>query len=158
MTEQEVREQTENHIRTVFNFMGLVAFELGRRAICHDSSKLESPEFEVFSEFTEKLRGSTYGSAEYKQFLADMKPALDHHYANNSHHPEHFPNGIDGMNIFDLVEMLCDWKAATLRHADGNLSRSIEINAERFKMSDQLKNIFKNSVPFFEGIKNERPD
>ena len=155
MTEQEVREETQKHINTVTSILLIIATRLRLRGLDHDKSKLESPEFETFMEFTEKLRGSTYGSPEYKQFLAGMKPALDHHYAHNSHHPEHFPNGIDGMNILDLIEMLCDWKAATLRHADGDLARSIEINSERFKMSNQLKSIFKNSVSLFEGVKYE---
>ena len=31
----------------------------------------------------------TYGSDEYKACLTEMKPALDHHYAANRHHPEH---------------------------------------------------------------------
>lgn len=28
--------------------------------------------------------------------------------------------------------MLCDWKAGTMRHADGDLVKSIRINAGRF--------------------------
>ena len=50
----------------------------------------------------------------------------------------------------DVVEMFCDWKAATERHADGNLERSIEINRERFKMSDQLVAIFQNTRAWIE--------
>ena len=46
------------------------------------------------------------------------------------------------MNLIDIVEMICDWKAATLRHNDGNLLKSVEINAKRFGMDDQLKQIF----------------
>jgi hypothetical protein len=37
-----------------------------------------------------------------------MAPALKHHYENNRHHPEHFKNNIDDMNLIDLIEMLCD--------------------------------------------------
>lgn len=74
-----------------------------------------------------------------------MKPALDHHYANNAHHPEHFPNGVNGMTLLDIVEMFCDWKAATERHADGSLARSIQINRERFGISDQLAEIMENT-------------
>ncbi len=59
------------------------------RFTCHDRSKTESPEVECFDEYTPKLKGATYGSDEYKQWLAEMKPALDHHYAANRHHPEH---------------------------------------------------------------------
>lgn len=75
-----------------------------------------------------------------------MKPALDHHYAHNRHHPEHFPDGIRGMSLLDLVEMLADWKAATERHADGDLARSIEINQARFGYGDELKVVLRNTA------------
>ena len=77
-----------------------------------------------------------------------MKIALDHHYANNSHHPEHYPNGVDGMNLFDLLEMLLDWKAATERHADGDIAKSLEINRGRFKLSDQTVAVLDNTIRF----------
>ena len=48
-----------------------------------------------------------------------FKPAIDHHYANNRHHPEHWPNGINDMTLMDLIEMLADWKAATARNKNG---------------------------------------
>jgi hypothetical protein len=47
--------------------------------------------------------------------------------------------------------MLCDWKAATLRHDDGDIRRSIEINQERFGYSDELKQILINTLPLIEG-------
>lgn len=120
--------------------------ELLRRANKHDNSKLESPEVEIFDEMTPKLAGCTYGSEEYKGFLGKMKPALDHHYAQNSHHPEHYKEGVDGMNLFDLMEMFFDWKAASERHNDGNINKSIEVNGGRFKMSQQLIRIFENTA------------
>lgn len=120
--------------------------ELIRRANAHDDSKLKSPEVEVFDEMTPKLAGSTYGSAEYKSFLEKMKPALDHHYANNSHHPEHHNDGVNGMTLFDVMEMLFDWKAASERHDDGEISRSITANARRFNLSHQLVSILRNTV------------
>lgn len=83
--------------------------------------------------------------------LAEIKPALEHHYANNTHHPEFYPDGIRGMSLLDLVEMLCDWKAATLRHADGDIRKSIEINQSRFKYSDELKQVLLNTLPVIEG-------
>ena len=112
----------------------------------HDRSKLESPEAEVFEVMTEKLKGSTYGSPEYTAMLAEMKPALDHHYAHNRHHPEYHKDGIKGMNLIDLMEMVCDWKAATLRHADGDIEKSLEINQKRFGYSDELRQIFINTI------------
>ena len=53
---------------------------------------------------------------------------------------------VSGMDLLDIVEMLCDWKAATLRHADGNILKSIEINRKRFGIDDQLANILINTV------------
>ena len=76
---------------------------------------------------------STYGSDEYKQFLVGMGEGLNHHYANNDHHPEHWQHGIADMDLIQVIEMLADWKAATLRHENGSLSRSIAQNAERFE-------------------------
>lgn len=50
------------------------------------------------------------------------------------------------MSLLGLVEMFCDWKAASERHGDGSIRRSIEVNGVRFKMSSQLVMIFENSV------------
>jgi hypothetical protein len=145
------RPDTCAHIRQVQSLLGRVIEELERRRSVHDASKLESPEKEAFDEFTPKLAGTTYGSEDYKGYLAAMKSALDHHYAANSHHPEHFPDGVLGMSLLDLVEMICDWKAATLRHHDGDIRRSIEINQGRFGYSDELKRILSNTLAVIEG-------
>lgn len=116
------------------------------RGVRHDASKLESPEVEVFAEYTPKLSSTPFGSEEYYSNLENMKTALDHHYASNRHHPEHFVNGINDMTLVDILEMFCDWKASTLRHNDGNLLKSIETNAERFHMDGQLKQILLNTA------------
>lgn len=140
------RIATYEHIQTVQRIMGNAIGDLLNRSAVHDQSKLVSPEVEIFDEFTPKLKDSTYGSDEYTSFIAAMKPALDHHYAANSHHPEHYADGIKGMSLLDLIEMLCDWKAATLRHADGDIRRSIDINQNRFGYSDELKQIMLNTL------------
>lgn len=137
---------TQLHIKRVAQLLSQAAAELLRRATVHDDSKLKSPEKEFFDEFTPLLAGSTYGSDEYKGFLQKLKVGLDHHYKNNSHHPEHYPNGINGMDLFDIIEMFFDWKAAGERHNDGNIYKSIEINKKRFEMSDQLAQIFENTA------------
>jgi len=138
--------ETEKHIDQVRTRLLWVAYQLILRSAVHDKTKLEDPELATFAEVTPKLLKMTYGSEEYMQTLAQMKPALEHHYAHNSHHPEHYPNGVDGMDLLDLIEMFCDWKAATLRHADGSLEKSIEVNKKRFGLSDQLCNIFRNTI------------
>jgi len=137
---------TLKHIKRVSKLLTEASIELIKRANCHDDSKLENVEKELFDEFTPKLKYTTYGSDEYKEHLKGLGVALTHHYENNSHHPEKYENGVNGFDLFDLIEMFFDWKAATERHADGNILKSIEINKERFKMSDQLIDIFKNTA------------
>lgn len=140
------RFKTLRHIEAVRNHLNLCIRELIARGEQHDQSKLQSPEREMFDEFTEKLRGSTYGSEEYKGFLKDMAEPLAHHYANNRHHPEHFKNGIKDMTLIDILEMLCDWKSSSMRHNDGNILKSIEINQKRFEYSEDLRRILENTA------------
>lgn len=142
MNQLETNSETLTHIRRVQQLLHEVVANLIERARIHDQSKLAEPEASVFAEYTAKLKGTTYGSPEYQAFLAGMRPALEHHYKNNRHHPEHWPNGIKDMSLIDLIEMFCDWKAATERHADGSLLKSIELNKKRFGYGDELERIF----------------
>jgi hypothetical protein len=203
---EDSRIETRKHIGMVQGLMGRVIADLAQRQQVHDQSKLVSPEVEVFDAMTPKLAASTYGSEEYRGFLAQMKPALDHHYAHNSHHPEHFrwwcglcerrftdaqwevapqgPNdsglrycpvccregmiyeaylevqtgkGLHGMSLLDVLEMLCDWKAATLRHNDGDIRKSISLNQKRFGYSDELKQILLNTLPAVDALAQPTP-
>ena len=169
------KKDTETHILTVLRYIAVVCSALVGRATDHDASKLAEPEKSIFDEFTPKLKTSTYGSEEYKSFLTEMGTALKHHYENNRHHPEHFIyyecNGcfkrfdkepkvcdicgysqftnrsdISQMTLVDIIEMLCDWKAATERHADGDILKSLDVNKKRFEISDQLVSIMRNTV------------
>lgn len=146
MTLDECRVETQKHIEKVRRYIRFFTDKLTSRGVNHDVAKLESPEVELFAEYTPKLATTEYNSEEYKQCLAGLKPALDHHYATYRHHPEHFANGVNDMNLIDLVEMLADWKAASERQHNGNLLTSIEVNANRFKMTDQLKQILLNTA------------
>lgn len=138
------------HICRVNQLLDKVAIELIKRGQKHDESKLHPPESNLFAEYTPILSSMTYGSDEFNKVKEKLKVALDHHYANNRHHPENHKNGINDMNLIDIIEMFCDWKASSERHNDGNLKKSIEINKLRFGMSDQLAKIFENTVSFIE--------
>lgn len=151
------RADNLRHSLRVGEYMVQMINEASQRSVKHDLSKTEPPELEVFNEYTSKLRDSTYGSEEYKEFLKGMKPGLDHHYANNRHHPEWHADGVNDMTLIDLLEMLADWKAATERHADGDLVRSFEIQKERFGISDQLTRILANTARHFGWIEGDQP-
>jgi hypothetical protein len=147
MTEEyDSRIDTVTHIHRVGELLDGVRQEIDRVSLYHDHSKLREPEKAVFDEVTPKLKAMTYGSEEYAASLADMKPALDHHYSYNRHHPEHFGDGVMDMDMIDLLEMLADWKAAGERHADGYIERSLEINEKRFGIPTELMKILRNTV------------
>lgn len=143
-------DDTMEHINKVRWFLIKVAVELIDRGVHHDESKLVEPEKSVIDEFTPKMKHLIYNSPEYQQCLKEMKPALDYHYTHNSHHSEFYPNGINDMNLIDIVELLLDWLAATQRNPGGDIYKSIEIGKTRFGISDQLSQIFINTVKFFE--------
>lgn len=146
MKQYDSEEDTRKHIAKVWELGEAVISVLDFNLTNHDDSKLNSPEKETFDEMTPKLAGTTYGSDIYKDYLKSMEVALDHHYFCNKHHPEHFENGIEGMSLMNVLEMLIDWKAATLRHDDGDIMKSIELNQGRFGYSNDLKQIFINTV------------
>ena len=146
LTVAECQVETQKHIEAVRKYIRFMIDKIDMRGVKHDASKLESPEVEIFAEYTPKLNATSFGTEEYYTNLEQMKPALEHHYAANRHHPEHFVNGVNDMTLIDIIEMICDWKASTLRHNDGNLLKSIEINAERFHMDGQLLQILINTA------------
>lgn len=147
------RPETQAHIDRVRHFIYSVQENLVRRADRHDASKLVSPEVEAFDIATPKLAGLVYGSEEYKQSLRDLGPALQHHFKANDHHPEHYENGVRGMSLMALIEMLCDWRAAServkQRTDDPEKVKSFEsglaFNKERFGISDDLYEILLNT-------------
>ena len=146
----ECRWATQQHIENVRKNIRFFTDRLTTRGVEHDKSKLDSPEIELFAEHTDDLKNLEYGSEEYKQSLETLKPALEHHYAVNKHHPQFWKNGINDMSLIDLIEMFCDWKASSERNKNGNLLKSIEINAKRFGISNQLTQILINTARLLE--------
>ncbi len=143
------KKDTQDHMEKVARLLGRFLAHIARRGRDHDTSKLESPEKELFDKYTPLLQDTTYGSAEYKQYLDEMGAALRHHYENNRHHPEHYGLGVNQMTLIDIIEMFCDWKAASMRHADGDFAASLEHSRKRFDIEDQLHNIFINTANEF---------
>ena len=137
---------TLEHIGKVQERLKEIRDHLRIRGNGHDSSKLREPEKSGFDMLTPKLASLVYGSDEYRAALAEAKPVIDHHYAANSHHPEHYENGIAGMSLLDLVEMLCDWKGASERTKQGSIAQSLEHNRQRFAINGQLYSILVNTV------------
>jgi hypothetical protein len=139
-------DDTIDHMTKVRKRIAEITNALIARGSVHDLSKLQEPEKSGYDQLVTKLTDVVYGSDEYRAALAEAQPTIAHHYAANSHHPEHYPNGIAGMSLLDLVEMLCDWKAASERTKQGSIAQSLPVNQGRFGISDQLFSILENTV------------
>ena len=144
---------TLRHSLRVAELMGEPIKELIDRSVRHDLSKTREPELATYDQVVPRLREATYGTAEHAALVAAMGEGLRHHYAHNRHHPEHFPDGINGMTLVDLIEMLADWKAATERGRDGDLARSMQLNRERFGVSAQLMDILVNTARHYQWLR-----
>jgi hypothetical protein len=136
-------EDVTKHRKQVEWWMNGFAQVLIGRSKYHDASKLEAPEKQIFDVFTPRLKTLVFGSEEYKAALAEMGAGLKHHYEGNRHHPEHYPDGISGMTLHDVVEMLCDWMTAA--GAKGN-PVDLEMLGKRFDICPQLLQIFENTL------------
>lgn len=118
------------------------------RALSHDDSKLREPELSAFASLPD-LSGIEYGSPEYKAGLEKIKPVIQGHYAKNDHHPQHFEDGVNGMSLMALIEMLCDWRAATERGlVEGEdyakaFMDNFDANFARFNIDPQLGDILR---------------
>lgn len=130
---------TEEHISKVQARLQEMIGNLTVRAAHHDESKLAAPEKAGYDALQDKLAGRDYDAVAW-----DV--ALLHHYANNRHHPEHHENGIAGMTLLDLSEMLSDWRAASERHGQASVETSIAAMSKRFGISKQLVTILVNTV------------
>lgn len=113
------------------------------RASVHDDSKLKDPiEKEMFDIWTPELKTRQAGTPEYAEALEQMGEGLKMHYSANSHHPEHYENGIDGMTLYDLIEMVCDWMAVCEKK---EIPVDMQYLQDRFNIAPQLRSIIENT-------------
>ena len=142
---EQWRDDTAEHIAKVQKAMVQMLDNLYARATVHDASKLKEPELSGYAALEARLDAVQYGTPEYAAALEEGKEPIAAHYAANSHHPQHYENGIAGMSLLDILEMFCDWYAAGQRTKGGSLKRSLEVNRTRFGADPLLAQIFENT-------------
>lgn len=141
-----------HHKYLVLKELTKICQELMKRMETHDDSKFDDEEFPLYVQASEELENVEYGTDKYIEITDKYKNISSSHLKKNRHHPEYHTEGINGMNLVDVIEMLCDWKAANAREKDVNILQSIDINAKRFGIDDQLKKILINTVNSYEMI------
>jgi Family of unknown function (DUF5662) len=134
-----------DHKQRVAGYMQIVANELFRRAAIHDNSKFLPEEFEIYEQVFPELQKHAFGSAQMKAAYEQLGPALEHHFQVNRHHPEYFEHGIDDMNLIDILEMVCDWCAASARSQTG-IQKGLLLNKQKFKIDDRVFGMIERTV------------
>ena len=137
------------HKEWVATHLQQAATSLFHRAAVHDNSKFEPEEYDLYEEVFPELQKHAFGSEQMKLAYVRLGPALQHHLHVNRHHPEYHERGINGMNLLDVLEMVCDWMAASRRSQTG-IAKGLEINKERYGIDGQLFAIIKNTVAFLQ--------
>jgi hypothetical protein len=141
---------TRKHQQAVMKWMGRVIEDLLERMLVHDASKFADDEAPYYIDPVYQLNtlGVPYGSDEYKRITKQMGKGWDHHKSVNDHHVEYFLPSADPfskMNLLNLLEMVCDWMAASERIGN-DPSLPLERSLAKFGMSEQLAMIIKNTI------------
>ena len=146
-TEFEVLTDTLRHSSEVAENLEEMASLLRRRGIAHDRSKLTAFEFDAFVSTRPKFKLANWNTPEYKECTDAIRPAINAHYAANSHHVEHYANGVNDMTLMDICEMLADWQAAGRRSPNGkSLPETLDAAFEKYGIDSQLGAIIKNTI------------
>lgn len=138
---------TRRHMQRVSALLNGAATVILARASLHDRSKLEAVEMEPLQRLQDHVAvhgQAPFGTPDYAAQAAILGDMLAHHYANNSHHPEHYPDGVAGMDLFDLIEMFFDWKAASER--GGEPAMNLSFTTEKYQISPMLEAILRNTA------------
>jgi len=122
----------------VFFFILKACRALIVRGLKHDLSKFSKEEFEYVYILSTKGGGVKFGSKQYYSLVDSIMPAKLAHSSRNSHHPEYYDGKIERMTHLDIIEMQCDWAAASKR-SGGSLSNSMIINSKKYNISSLMQ-------------------
>ncbi|NNH56955.1 hypothetical protein HLI01_09055 [Rhizobium laguerreae] len=138
---------TYKHIARVRQLLGEFAVEMIKRGDVHDASKfnpIEMGPLEEMQKVVDTEGQAPFGSEEYKRRTDMLGPMIEHHRANNSHHPEFYADGVAGMDLFDVVEMFFDWKAASERGEESAMN--LNFACDKYKVDGALRGILFNTA------------
>ena len=138
-------QETRRHIHRVQQLMYRFVHTLLNRCENHDRSKLEEPEKSGF-EAMDAEPYFEYGTPEYYEKQVRYKDVLEHHYRENSHHPEHYAGFIAEMDLVDLLEMLCDWASRRKGLSVLDTIGLVEQQAAHYGFPPMLSSIILNTL------------
>lgn len=131
---------TRKHQQLVAKYMLAVANDLIYRATHHDESKLVEPERSKYIEPVWHLRHTKYGTERHKELVKQMGVGVEHHLSTNDHHLEYYESYAQ-MNLIVLIEMCCDWIAASKRQ-----NNNPTLPLAKYEFDPKLESIIRNTL------------
>lgn len=152
---------TRKHQQLVAERMIACAKKILDKGLIHDASKFSEIEKQHYIDPVWKLAHADieYGSEKYKELVNQMGIGLEHHLAFNDHHPEFFKtfavqtlnDPIRAMDLFALMEMLCDWIAAAKRKGN-NSALPFDNFQKKYNVDEQLMAVLRNTLAMIEEL------
>ena len=125
--------------------LSTVARELISRGRHHDNSTLGSPELEIYHRHFNEYRMYKFGDPRRDEVMNHMAEAIGHHFQYNDHHPEHFDNGINDMNLIQLMQFtaaIMSWS----EQEQVDIFELLPIIRDKCGMSDQVYQLIQNTI------------
>lgn len=145
MGDLSTKEYIEKHKLNVSKRIQRFISLLQSRSINHDNSKLMEPEYSLWCAMDQEPRYK-YGTPEYEDKLRRFRKVFELHYKANRHHPEHHLNGVNDMNLIDLIEMLCDFISYKDNITYTEASTMLDKQADRFGFSEEIRTLLMNTL------------
>lgn len=116
MADKWFRQDLMTHKRKVAKHMGHASAIILENAVNHDVDKIEDEVvFQTYSTHAKNQKATPWGT-HHRQDYEDlyMEEAIERHI-QNKHHMQDSRNLRTDIDIFDVIEMMCDWIAAMER-------------------------------------------
>ena len=147
--EEGLRYDSKNtineHISHVRTYLFKVMSEIMMRSANHDNSMMDPEEKRYLDEFIPVLSQNEPGSPEHKAALDQMLSGRDHHFQKNNHHLEHY-GSLSGMDLLDLIEWVCDQKAASMQDGNRNIVDRLNLYFKKYDFPVELIDMIHNTV------------
>ena len=103
---------------------------LRQRALDHDLSKYSKQQFDL------------YCDKFFRKIECDFNSAWEHHYRNELHHPEKYKENKKEMELLDILEMIIDWHAMSIKFNNSSLEYFLNKKEELKNNFNFLENNF----------------
>jgi hypothetical protein len=144
----EVLTDTLIHVSEVQENLEVMIHDLKVRGINHDRSKFQEPEFSTFCETRPEFKKVNFGTKEYDAVVDKARLAVTHHHLSNRHHTAFYANGVQGMTLLDILEMLADWKAASRRSPGLSFADSLSRAFKKYEINETMQQFILNTIQY----------